>query len=67
MSPANTDMLNSLGHSTSFHHILSKDQFRSGLSGLALSQQDKVKFSGVFKNIDLRYQEIAVGNPSIDK
>ena len=48
MSPANTDMLNSLEHSTSFHHILSKDQFRSGLSGLA---HDSARQSKIFWSI----------------
>ena len=35
MSSAYRDMLNSLGHSTSFHYILIKDQFQLGLPFLA--------------------------------
>lgn len=67
-------MLNNLGHSRLFNHIPFEDQFQLGLPGLAsITQQSKVnkrtffKSSGVFENISLRYLEIAVGNPSIDK
>ena len=35
MSYAYIDILNSLGHSISFHHIIIKDQFQFGLRGLA--------------------------------
>ena len=35
MSSVNRDMLNSQGHSTSFHHIVFTSQFQLGFPGLA--------------------------------
>ena len=73
MSPAYSDMLNSLRHSTSFHQFYWKISVSLACLAETMTQQDKVKkknilkFPGVFENISSWYLKIAVENQSIDE